>query len=244
MTNITTHKCDMCINNIKVNLCSEKESLYYFFCNLCLKTINVCSKQNCNKLFLLGDELKNLKTIYLANSNSKFYKYDDVKNIAVNKYGSINELKKILKEKKEMKKMKKMKMESERIDRENLARDQFGFNKLEFKKHGDCYLYIQYGKPSLQEVISGELIKLRERTKRQLVLATELYRFGIPYDETLKSCYEYVNGIRGESVEEILKSVQNEYYSKVRDSVHYCSLNDNGSDNYKVGGNLRLELKL
>ena len=105
--NIKTHKCDICKVIIKVNIYNKKQDLYYFFCSECLKKMNVCSKQNCNKLFLLNNnDLINSKTIYLFGNNSKFYLYDDIKQIIITKYGSLNNLKKILKEKKELKKKK------------------------------------------------------------------------------------------------------------------------------------------
>ena len=135
MNIIRTHKCETCSTHIKVNLYDKKKELYYFFCSTCLKNVNVCSKESCNKLFLLKDELKNAKTIYLFNNNSKFYLYDDIKNIAITKYGSLDNLKKILEEKKISKKSRKEKVQNERINREIELKELFTLNKLEYKNY-------------------------------------------------------------------------------------------------------------
>jgi hypothetical protein len=215
MNNIRTHKCETCNINIKANICDKKKDMYYFFCCGCLKNINVCSRQNCGKLFLLNNnDLINSKTVYILNSNSKFYLYDDIKNIVINKYESMDNLKKILKEKKEAKKKKLKKIENEKLDRESKLKELFYLNKLEFKNHGDCYSYIHYGVPELQIVLTNELSNLREKTMRQFVLANELHNVDLPLDERLKTCYEYINNINTKPIDDIIKSIKNEYELK------------------------------
>lgn len=210
MDNIRTHKCDMCDINIKVNLTDKIENLYYFYCCNCLKNINVCSKQNCNKLFLLNNELKNVKTIYLLNNNTKFYMYDDIKTIIIAKYGTFDNLKKILKERKINKKNKMQKLENDKIIRENKLKELFALNKLEYKNYGDCYSYIHYNKPELNTVICNEFNKLKERSAKQFILSNELNDITISLDEKVKSCYNYINDLKYNPFNDINKSIQND----------------------------------
>jgi len=228
--NIRTHKCDTCNENIKTNICNKKKDLYYFFCSECLKSINVCSKQNCNKLFLLNnDDIINLKTIYLFGNNSKFYLYDDIKQIIITKYGSFDDLKKKLKEKKELKKKKLKKIENDKLERETKLKELFISHKLEFKNHGDCYSYIHYGTPELNIVLNNELNKLKEQSNRQIILANRLHDINIPYDERLKSCYEYINNLNTKPLDDIVKSIKMEYNlqnnpennTKNKNNIHY-----------------------
>jgi len=208
MNNIRTHKCETCNINIKVNLDDKKEYLYYFFCCSCLKNINVCSKKNCNKLFLLNDELKNVKTIYLLNNNSKFYMYSDIKTIVLDKYGSFDNLKKILKERKMNKKIKMQKLENDKIMRETKLKELFALNKLEYKNYGDCYSYIHYNKPELNTVLTNELNKLKECSAKQFMLSNDLINF----DEKVQSCYNYINDLKYNPFNDITKSIHNNTY--------------------------------
>ncbi len=211
MNNIRTYNCETCNINIKVNLNDKNKYLYYFFCCDCLKNISVCSKKNCEKLFLLNNnELKNIKTIYLFNSNNKFYIYDDIKPIVINKYGSFDNLKKILKERKINKKNKLCKLENEKKKREIELKELFALNKLDFKNYGDCYSYIHYNKPDLNTVLNNELDKLKVCSMKQFIMANELDDDNITLDEKVKSCYNYINSLKYNPFININKSIQND----------------------------------
>lgn len=229
MNNIRTHNCNTCSSDIKVNLCDKTKDLYYFFCYTCLQSINVCSKKHCNELFLLNNDndLKNLKTIYIINSNSKFYLYDDVIQCVIRKYGSFDSLKIMLKEKKKAKKAKVKKLESGRKEREQKLKELFMLNKLEFRNHGYCYEYIQYGKHDLDFVLNSELNRLKDQNIRQNVLAGALRNINIPLDQNLKSCYEYINDISTKPLNDIVKCIELEYNLK---NNKYCDLENNNTD--------------
>lgn len=212
MNNIRTHKCNKCPVDIKINMCDKKKDMFYFFCSGCLKNINVCSKKNCQKLFLLNNnDIVNLKVIYMLNSNSKFYLYDDVMNVINIKYGSLENLKQIIKEKKRIKKEKMKKLEDEKIKRENKLKDLFMLYKLEYKNYGDCYSYIHYATPDLNIVLKNELNNLKIKSMRQFVLANELQNIRVPLDESIKPCYEYINNINTKPLDDIVKSIKMEY---------------------------------
>ena len=139
--------------------------------------------------------------------------YDDIKQIIITKYGSLNNLKKILKEKKELKKKKLKKIENDKLEREIKIKELFELNKLEFKNYGDCYSYIHYGIPELNVVLTNELNKLKEQSKRQFILANRLYDIDIPFDEKFKSCYEYINNLNTNPLDDIIKAIKIEYNS-------------------------------
>lgn len=212
MNTIITNNCQSCNINIKTNIHSDQTNHYYFFCSECIKNLNVCAKSNCNKLFLLNDnDLKNLKYIYLLNNNSKFYLYDDIKKIVVTKYGSLDNLKILIKQNKNKKKLQQQKKQNDKLKREKDLRELFIFHKLEYKNFGLCYEYVNYGKPSINVVLETELAKLEEKTKRQNDLAKILYNLNIPLDNNNKLCYEYINGITNKSIDDVIKSIRFEY---------------------------------
>jgi hypothetical protein len=147
----------------------------------------------------------------MLNSNSKFYLYDDVMNVINIKYGSLENLKQIIKDKKRIKKEKMKKLEDEKIKRENKLKDLFMLYKLEYKNYGDCYSYIHYATPDLNIVLKNELNNLKIKSMRQFVLANELQNIRVPLDESVKPCYEYINNINTKPLDDIEKSIKMEY---------------------------------
>ncbi len=233
MNNIRAHKCDTCNIHIKVNLYDKNKYLYYFFCCDCLKNIDVCSKKNCNKLFLLNDELKNVKTIYLLNSSNKFYLYDDIKPIVIGKYGSFDNLKKLLKERKINKKNKKCKLEIEKKIRENKLKELFALNKLDFKNYGDCYSYIHYNKPDLITVLNNELDKLKAYSIKQYIMLNDIDDNDKHLDEKVKSCYDYINDLKYNPFNDINKSIQHDMHFN-NDEYHLYENNTQQNHNICV----------
>lgn len=233
MNTIITNNCQSCNINIKTNIINTQIHQYYFFCGECIKNLNVCSKTNCNKLFLLNDaDIKPLKYIYLLNNNSKFYLYDDIKSIVITKYGSLDNLKNLIKKNKDKKKLKKQKMQNEKLKRESDLKELFIFHKLEYKNFGMCYEYVNYGKPSIDIVLETELAKLEAKTKRQNDLAKILYNLNIPYDCNNKLCYEYVNGINNKTLNETINIIKFEY------NVNNDDFDIDSYDVYKINNDI------
>ena len=210
------HKCDKCIEKIKVYSYDTKKDTHHFFCGECLNNLNVCSKDNCRKVFLLtDDDLKQERLIYLFNSNNKFYLYDDVKKIALVKHGSFDNLEQLLKVKQNKKKLNADKLKKIKNEREHKLRMLFDYHKLEYKNYGDCYSYIHYGKPCLEDVLSNELKKVNEKFSRKMLLANKLSNLNIPLDESLQSCYEYINNLGSGTLNETVKNIEIEYKAKM-----------------------------
>lgn len=205
--------CEKKILNLYIH--NDTNSInYHFLCKKCLKKLKVCSKSKCKKLFLLNDiDIKNLKIIYLDN-NQHFFLYEEVKKVVINKYGNLDNLQKILDKKSDEKKLKIQKNNFIKTERENILMEAFKFNKLEYKNYGDCYSYINYGEPSLETVINNELIKIKDKNNRRMELAHELKKLNINLDESLKSCYEYINKIGCVTLKEIVRNIEIEYFLK------------------------------
>lgn len=203
--------CEKCNNIVCVNINSNN---FYFFCNKCIKSLKLCSKSNCKKLFMLNDsDLVNLKIIYL-NSNYNFYLYDDVYKIILTKYGSLDNLEYLIKN-------KRKKCNNIKVEREKILKEQLMLNKLEYKNYGDCYSYVNYGKPPIEQVLVNELEKLYEKNKRRLNLASELSKINMTLDETIKPCYEYINDLIPEkSIDDIVKKIQ--FETKNNLVINFC----------------------
>jgi hypothetical protein len=210
------YKCDNCKILLKNNFLYDhyKKDKHYLFCRICLKSLEICSKSRCKKLFLLIDsDLDSLKTIYL-NNNQQFFIFNDVKTVILNKYGDLDNLQKILLVKKKNRELKLKKSSDNKSEREKKLKESLFLNKLEYKNYGDCYSFIHYGQPSLNTVIENELKKNINKNERRIELASELIKFNISLDETLTSCYEFINNLNSKSLDETIKSIQVEYFLK------------------------------
>jgi len=189
---------------------------HYLFCKKCLRDMKICSKTKSKTIFcLIDDDIKNVKFIYLENNKThQFYKYTDIETIVINKYGSFDNLQKIINTKNETKKIKNQKKEDTKTQREQKIKEMFQNNKLEFKNYGDAYSYIHYGKPALENVIQNELNKNKQKNNRRMMLAKELHKLNIPLDETLNSCYEYINNINNKPIEDVVRHIEIENFLK------------------------------
>ena len=106
--------------------------------------------------------------------------------------------------------------------REKEIREILKNNKLEFKNCGDIYSYIHYGKPDINTVINNTLDKLKEKNNRRQILSQELNKYNIPYDETYKGCYEYINNIGTKEFIDIIRSIEVEHF--LRTETNYLEL--------------------
>jgi len=191
------------------NKCSQQSNIdHYIYCKKCLQSLKVCSKTNAKTMFLLKDgDLAGLKNIYLEGSNHVFYKYDDVEKLIVNKYGSTDNLKDIIAKRKEEYEARNVKKNKLKEERKQILKEAFLFNKLEFKNHGDCYSFVNYGKPSLDVVVNNEIMRVMERENRIKSLDAKLREKGLIYDETIGACYEYINCIGDRTLDETVKVI-------------------------------------
>lgn len=198
------------------NLDNFNKNIHYFYCKKCIKKINIISKSKSQKIFILDDnDLQNLKYIYSWNNNNfKYYKMTDINTAVIIKHGSFKNLQKLLIEKKNNNDIKKKNIIDSQNVREKEIKEIFKLNKIEFKNYGDCYSYINYGKPDIETILSNELKKLEGKNKRRLKLSKELLKLDIPFNETMKACYNYINNIGTKKFNDVIRAIEVEYFLK------------------------------
>lgn len=206
-------QCDNCFKEF--NLSNFNKNIHYFYCQKCISKINIISRSNCKKAFMIDDnDLKNLKYIYTENNNYRHYKSDEIELLIIRKYGSLNNLNKILLDKKDINNKKDEKKNNIKENREKEIREIFKLNKIEFKNYGECYSYINYGKPPIESIIENELKKINEKNEKRMKLSRELSKLNISFDETLKPCYEYINNIGTREFSDVIRATEVEHFLK------------------------------
>lgn len=234
MPNILSLSCDKCsITKIQLNRLVNPENYsknkHYLLCKKCLGEINVCSKSKCKKTFLLNDsDLKNTKYIFLSNQY-QFYIYDDIIKIIDQKYGSLDNLEKIIHSNKHKSNQIIKKKELKKNEREHKLKELFQSNKLEYKNYGDCYSYVHYGKPDIEIVLENELNRIKTINNRRIQLTNELRKIDIPLDESLESCYEYIYNLNTKDLSEIVRCIEIEHFLKYK--TNYDELKKSYSSN-------------
>lgn len=208
--------CENCNDKIKLSIfdVNDLKDKFHLFCKKCIRDTKVCSKSRAKKIFLLSDnEFNNIRRIFIeTNNNQQFYLFSDINTLVISKYGSFDNLQKIINIKKEEKQKRDDKIINIKLEREKKIKEAFMFNKLEYKNYGDCYSYIHYGEPSLENVINNELSKLNIKNKRRMLLANELSKLKIPLDENLKSCYEFINGLSSKELFDVVRCIEVEHF--------------------------------
>lgn len=189
---------------------------HFLCCKECLPKIKLCSHSKSKNLFLLKDkDLVKTKFLYINNPKNKnrYYNYNDIVKIAVNKYGSLESIDKI-------KKKDQSRNNKQKELRKKKLIEALKFNKLEFKNYGDCYSYINYGKPSIKQIVQTELEKTKHITKRKMVLGKALAKRGLKFDETNKVCYAYIHEIGCKTIEDCISAVElNEFFRNETDFI-------------------------
>lgn len=139
---------------------------------------------------------------------------NDLKELIINKYGTFDNLQSIIKQKNQQKKQRNDKILNVKLEREKNLKELLMMNKLQYKNYGDCYSYVHYGEPTLQQVIENELQKINTKNTKRVSLATELNKLGIQLDENLKSCYEYINGLSTKKLQDVVRLIEVEHFLK------------------------------
>jgi len=161
-------KCDCCMHEINYFIeLNNKEFLedeHFLLCSKCKKKDILISKtESIKKYILVNEDFINIPYMYFKNVNniSKLFRHSDIINIGINKHGSLENINKKLQERvnkyNNITKKKLINIE----DRKQKIIKTFMINKLYFRNSGDCYSYINYGTPLLQEVVIAEINKLK-----------------------------------------------------------------------------------
>jgi hypothetical protein len=213
-------KCQDCCQTITTTYFSPRkydESKHHIFCKECLEKIKVCSSAKSMKIFLFDKtDFNNSKHIYISNpkNKNKYFIFSDILSLVIQKYGGMEKFSKIKNQKIKLYKKNELMKQSEMLKRKKYLTEQLELNKLEYKNHGDCYSFVRCGTPGIETVITNEIDKLQTIRNRKIYLAKELNKINIPIDETLSSCYNYINDIGNTNFSEIINNIKSEYNSK------------------------------
>lgn len=165
-------------------------NLLFYYCNICIKNHKLYSKTTVLRKFCLKKSLLvNLKKLYIPNKCNiqSYYLQSDILATLNFAYNNIDDYLQIIKLKqKKLKIRRDAKNLAVKTRREKLI-EAFNNNKLEFNCVGDCYAYINYGEPSIETIISNEIIKLEEQNERRKMLAEFLRNSKILLDNKIES---------------------------------------------------------
>ena len=213
--------CEKCNKTIIIKKMYQPRKIdkykHHIICKKCIGDTKIYSRTECEKYFLLKfADISHLKILYIENPNNenKYYLHKEIKKIIIQKFGSIKKLDKILKLKSDKKLEFNSKKNSEMEKREQELISILQDNKLEYKKYGNCYSYVLYGKPDISTIIEAELRKLNDRTIKKLELARELSKVNLKLDESLTSCKNYLDNVGYKSLKETIRDIEIEHFFK------------------------------
>ena len=212
MNNISS-TCQKCSKNFKSN---KEHDPYkeYLFCKDCLTNMKIISKTKVKQTFYLKDN--DLRSIKYINTyyNYQFFLYDDIHQIIINKYGSFDNFKKIISERSRKENERVDKKQKIKIEREKKLKEILKYNKLEYKPYGDCYSYVHFGIPDINDVVENELNKIQNINTKRINLSSELKKKGIKFNENLKPCYDYVYNLNDKTLNETVRETEIEIFLK------------------------------
>lgn len=162
---VTNHnKCLICYSPTQYRKLHKDNTylLSFVLCDICQNQNALYSKSFCiNELLLSKSDLDNIRCFYKG--NAKLFLEYDVRSLIKQKYGSENDYTDY-KQNKILQKYKKINnILQKREDRRKILMEQLADYKLELKTYGDCYTFIQFGYPKLENVIKNELEKCRQK---------------------------------------------------------------------------------
>lgn len=187
---------------------------YYYYCTKCINNHKFYSKTVLLKKFYLQEEMfSHLKILYITNKSNlqKYYLQSDIINVIHTKYDDINTYLVMVNLKKNKQKVKNNKKTQIMEQRKKEIMTHFMNNKLEFNYIGDCYAYINYGKPSIQSILTNEFNKLQEQNERRILLANMLQQYSITLNKTIEDLPLVLNYIRYSqgNIRNIINTIRN-----------------------------------
>lgn len=211
------YKCNIClkicdIDNTNNKLNSYNPLTHYILCDKCTKVIPFISKTESLKIYLLStNDLKSLRTLYFykKENNVSLFRELDVISLAIAKYNTMDKLFTKLQSKNNKIIKIKISKNDKILNRKKKLIELLDLNKLPFYYRGDPYLYINYGQPSIEVVVRNEYEKVIEKRKRTIILADALKKNGLPFDENMDACYNYINNIKCYTLSKVINYVQN-----------------------------------
>jgi len=149
-------------------------------------------------------------------NKNKYYLINDIKKIVNKKYTDLREIQKIKDMRYNRQQNIQTKKEIKIIKRRNKLIRELQRNKLEFRYSGDHYSYINYGTPNINTIIKHESQKQNTKNIRRMRLLQKLQTKNIELDESLDSCYNYINNLGCDEIDEVVRLVEIEYFLKYK----------------------------
>jgi hypothetical protein len=187
-------------------------------CIKCQETLVFYSKTECLKKFLLSEtEIEKIRYLYFENPKNiiKLYKKKDIDLIISNKYSDVK-LDDVLEQKKIKQSERINKINLSMLERKKNLENTFEENKLDFKNYGDCYSYIHYGYPSIENIMNNEFKKVQIKNKRRITLANRLEELKIPLDESHIECYNFIHNIGLKPINEVVRTIEIDNFLKTQ----------------------------
>lgn len=210
---VTCYKCPASTER-PMNFNNEIE---FILCSQCENNYKLYSKTYCIKqLSLTNNDLSSIK--YKHNPKHKFFLEQDIKEIIKNKYG--NGLEELQLKRKLRRLTNKRIKQNKRYD---LLKEKLMENNLEHRRVGDCFTFVKYGYPSIDNVIKNEKERKDEIQKRRDILNNELKKYKLEIDNNYRSaCYDYIYNITNKTIADTIDDTKinqflsnNSTYSKL-----------------------------
>lgn len=201
--------CKYCPININYNFDNNK---YFALCPSCYNKIILYSKTYCLKnLKLKAIDLNDIKSLF--RKKNMLFDSNDINALIINKFDSLEKHKSYILNRYNVSLTKVNKMEQIKSERKKQLYDVLSEHKIEYKPYGNCYSYVNCGKPTLTTIIKEELNKMfRINEKRQRLLDI-FNEKNIIYNENMKYIKNYLYNdisliVDNKSIDEIVNLAQ------------------------------------
>ena len=114
------------------------------------------------------------------------------------------------------------KKEYTKKQRKELLSQRLGEYRLPIRAYGDCFSFVEYGKPFIDEVVDNELTRADEYQKRRVELSKELNEREIIYDESYPDCLNYVKQRNHKTLHDTVRAIEIESF--LRDNTNYLEI--------------------
>ena len=138
-------------------------------------------------------------------NDQQYYYHTSVTSFMMIEYG----VEQIPKSRREKRRLKKLHRQNYRI---KILHQAFDEHRLQVKDYGDCYSFIHYGTPTVDEVVHNELTRLHNYQTRREELTIKLKNIGIKYSEEYSDCIDFVHSRSNKTADEVVRSIELERF--------------------------------
>lgn len=189
---------------------------HFFVCKDCQKKQMFIPATECiDKYRLKKEDIIKLREMYFENkqNNIRLFLESEVDDVIEMVYGSDTKYSREyinISDKNNKREKKKIYMQ-----RRKKLQNALADHKLELKPHGDCYSYIYYGTPSIDEILEKELKKEDRRFERMITLVEALAEYGFAFDEKNSMHMDYINNATSMTTNDIIRLMRRNKKSNI-----------------------------